>query len=127
VQHHRLQRAVKDWCAASQNWLTLVLLQILISSGLPVGRDARTESTQVNSPLEVDYYTDVLCIRAWIAQHRIDEIEKKWGDKFRIKHHCVNVFGDTLGRIGEKWSNRRGYAGFAEHVEESAATLAIEY
>lgn len=75
----------------------------------------------MSSPLDVDYYTDVLCVWAWIAQHRIDEVEKEWGDRVRIRHHCVNVFGDTLNRIGEKWSDRGGYAGFAEHVEESAA------
>ena len=75
----------------------------------------------MSSPLEVDYYTDVLCVWAWIAQHRIDEIEKEWGDRIRLRHHCVNVFGDTLNRIGDKWSDRGGYAGFAEHVEESAA------
>jgi len=75
----------------------------------------------MSSPLEVDYYTDVLCVWAWIAQHRIDEIEKEWGDRIRLRHHCVNVFGDTVNRIGDKWSDRGGYAGFAEHVEESAA------
>jgi len=75
----------------------------------------------MSSPLEVDYYTDVLCVWAWIAQHRIDEIEKEWGGRIRLRHHCVNVFGDTLNRIGDKWSDRGGYAGFAEHVEESAA------
>lgn len=75
----------------------------------------------MSAPLEVDYYTDVLCVWAWIAQHRIDEIEKEWGDRIRLRHHCVNVFGDTLNRIGDKWSDRGGYAGFAEHVEESAA------
>jgi len=75
----------------------------------------------MTSLLEVDYYTDVLCVWAWIAQRRIDEIEKEWGDRIRIQHHCVNVFGDTTNRIGEKWSDRGSYGGFAEHVEESAA------
>lgn len=50
----------------------------------------------MTSQLQVDYYTDILCVWAWIAQRRVDEIEKKWGE-------------------------RGGYAGFAEHVEESAA------
>ncbi len=75
----------------------------------------------MSSPLEVDYYTDLLCVWAWIAQHRIDELEKEWGERIRLRHHCVNVFGDTLNRIGDKWSDRGGDEGFAEHVEESAA------
>ena len=76
---------------------------------------------QMKTPLEVDYYTDILCVWAWIAQQRIDEIEKEWGERVCIKHHCVNVFGDTINRIGKKWSDRGGYVGFAEHVEESVA------
>jgi predicted DsbA family dithiol-disulfide isomerase len=31
------------------------------------------------------------------------------------------VFGNTASRIGSRWSDRGGYAGFAEHVQESAA------
>jgi len=73
------------------------------------------------SPLIVDYYTDVLCVWAWIAQHRMDELEKEQGEKISIRHHCVDVFGDTKTRIGEGWSDRGAYEGFAEHVRESAS------
>jgi predicted DsbA family dithiol-disulfide isomerase len=78
----------------------------------------------MNSPLQVDYYTDVLCIWAWIAQRRNDEIEESRGKEIVIQHHCLNVFGDTANRIGNKWSDRGGYAGFAKHVRESAAPYA---
>ena len=78
----------------------------------------------MNSPLQVDYYTDVLCIWAWIAQRRNDEIEESRGKEVVIQHHCLNVFGDTANRIGKKWSDRGGYAGFAKHVRESAAPYA---
>ncbi len=88
---------------------------------LPAGRNVLTKSIPMNSPLQVDYYTDVLCIWAWIAQRRIDEIEKNRGEQVLIQHHCLNVFGDTANRIGKKWSGRGGYAGFGEHVQESAA------
>jgi predicted DsbA family dithiol-disulfide isomerase len=75
----------------------------------------------MTSQLQVDYYTDILCVWAWIAQRRVDEIEKNWGERICIQHYCVNVFGDTANRIGKKWSDRGGYTGFAQHVEESAA------
>lgn len=75
----------------------------------------------MNSPVPVDHYTDVLCVWAWIAQRRVDELEAQWSDQIVINHHCVNVFGDTQTRIGENWADRGGYAGFAEHVEESVA------
>ena len=75
----------------------------------------------MNQPLEVDYYTDVLCIWAWIAQRRIDEIADNWGEEVSFRFHYVNVFGDALNHIGKKWSERGGCAGFSEHVQQSAA------
>ena len=78
----------------------------------------------MNSPLQVDYYTDVLCIWAWIAQRRNEEIEESRGKDVVIQHHCLNVFGDTANRIGKRWADRGGYAGFAKHVRESAAPYA---
>jgi predicted DsbA family dithiol-disulfide isomerase len=75
----------------------------------------------MNTPLQIDYYTDILCVWAWIAQRRIDAIENKQGEKISLHHHCINVFGDTASRIGEGWADRGGFAGFAEHVAESAA------
>ncbi len=87
----------------------------------PDGSHVLTKRSHMNSPLQVDYYTDVLCIWAWIAQRRIDEIEKNRGEQVVIRHHCMNVFGDTANRVGKKWSDRGGYAGFGEHVQESAA------
>jgi len=74
----------------------------------------------MKSPLQVDYYTDVLCVWAWIAQRRIDELEQEQGDNICIRHHCINVFGDTTSRIGDGWSDRGGYAGYAAHVQEAA-------
>jgi len=75
----------------------------------------------MNAPLPVDHYTDVLCVWAWIAQRRVEELKSQWSEQIVINHHCVNVFGDTRTRIGKNWADRGGYAGFAGHVEESAA------
>lgn len=75
----------------------------------------------MTAQLQVDHYTDVLCVWAWIAQRRVEELESHWGEKIFIRHHCVNVFGDTVTRIGQKWAERGGYHGFAAYVEESAA------
>ena len=37
--------------------------------------------TRVLSPALIDYYTDVLCVWAWIAQPRLDELQRQWGKK----------------------------------------------
>jgi predicted DsbA family dithiol-disulfide isomerase len=70
---------------------------------------------------EIDYYSDVLCVWAWIAQRRLEEAGDEWGDRIHLKHHFINVFGNTADKVGRQWSDRGGYAGFATHVRESAA------
>ena len=32
-------------------------------------------------PLEIDYYTDILYVWAWIAQRRIEELHQQWGER----------------------------------------------
>ena len=75
----------------------------------------------MSEPLVIDYYTDVLCVWAWIAQRRIEELHGQWGDRVKLVHHCVNVFGDTHAKIARQWADRGGFDAFAEHVRESAA------
>jgi predicted DsbA family dithiol-disulfide isomerase len=75
----------------------------------------------VSRSLVIDYYTDILCVWAWIAQRRIDELKHQWGDRVVLRHHCVNVFGDTAAKMAGQWADRGGYEGFADHVRSSAA------
>jgi predicted DsbA family dithiol-disulfide isomerase len=63
----------------------------------------------------------MLCVWAWIAQRRIDELTDQWGGQITLHHHCVNVFGDTQAKMEKQWSDRGGYEAFAAHVQESAA------
>ncbi len=74
----------------------------------------------MDKPLVIDYYTDMLCIWAWIAQRRIEELQEQWSDKVVLRHHYLNLFGDTETRIGQQWADRGGYEGFARHVQEAA-------
>lgn len=70
--------------------------------------------------IEILYYTDILCIWAYAAQIRIDELKKSYGDRVRVENRFVSVFGSTGIRIGEGWEDRGGYVGFSEHVLEVA-------
>ncbi|MCU8085506.1 hypothetical protein [Shewanella sp. SM23] len=31
----------------------------------------------MNQPLNIDYYSDILCVWAWVAQQRIEELNQK--------------------------------------------------
>ena len=75
----------------------------------------------MSKPLVVDYYTDILCVWAWIAQRRVDELNANLGDKIEIRHYYVDVFGDVEDKIDTHWKAQGGYTGFAAHVTESAS------
>jgi predicted DsbA family dithiol-disulfide isomerase len=78
----------------------------------------------MSKPLIIDYYSDVLCVWAWIAQRRIEELEEQWGDQILLRHHYMNLFGDTTTRMEQQWSDRGGFEGFGQHVLEAAAPYA---
>ena len=71
--------------------------------------------------LVIDYYTDTLCVWAWIAQRRVDELNKHFGDAIAWRYHSVNIFGDTAAKIERQWSDRGLYEGFGKHVLDSAS------
>ncbi len=68
----------------------------------------------------IEYYSDVLCIWAWIAQRRQDELREHFGTGIELKNHYVNIFGNTQSQIGEKWASRGGFEAFGEHVVAAA-------
>ncbi len=75
----------------------------------------------MTSKLVVDYYSDILCVWAWIAQRRIEALEEQWGERIEFRCHYLNLFGDTAGRMAAQWAARGGFAGFGQHVINSAA------
>jgi len=76
---------------------------------------------QATPVIQIDYYTDVLCVWAWIAQARLEEVERQWGSRVSVRHRYVDIFGDTHSKIPRQWGERGGFEGFADHVRESAA------
>jgi predicted DsbA family dithiol-disulfide isomerase len=79
----------------------------------------------MNQPLVIDYYTDILCVWAWVDQRRIEELNRQLGDNIELRYHYVDVFGDVAKKMDAQWKQRGGYVGFAEHVQESAATYDV--
>ncbi|MGI2099915.1 hypothetical protein [Shewanella oncorhynchi] len=49
----------------------------------------------MNQPLIIDYYSDILCVWAWVAQQRIEELNQKLENKIHFKYHYLDVFGDV--------------------------------
>ncbi len=74
----------------------------------------------MNKPLVIDYYSDILCVWAWIAQRRIDELKQSFGDALEFRYRYVDIFGDTQAKMDGLWQQTGGYEGFAQHVQNSA-------
>lgn len=69
----------------------------------------------------ITYFSDVLCVWAYIAQLRIDELKGAFGDKVSITPRFCNVFGDTARKVATQWGDKGGYEGFNTHLQHSAA------
>lgn len=71
--------------------------------------------------IRIDYYSDVLCIWAYIAQARMQQLRQEFADQVEIRWRYLSVFGDVPGKMSTSWAERGGAAGYARHVQQLAA------
>lgn len=72
-------------------------------------------------PVGITCFSDVLCVWAFVAQHRVDELKRQFGDSIEIENRFCSVFGDTATKVGAGWADRGGYEGFNGHLKEVAS------
>lgn len=76
----------------------------------------------MSSPrLRIHYFSDVLCVWAYLAQVRLDELIKNYADDIEISYHFMPIFACTEHRIGEGWKDKGGYAAFSRHTQDVCA------
>ena len=76
----------------------------------------------VNKPaINVVYFSDVLCVWAYITQIRVDELQTSFPHEVGIEYRFLQVFGDVRGKMLSQWADRDGLKGYAAHVQEVAA------
>jgi len=63
------------------------------------------------------YFTDVLCVWAYTAQIRMDELRNNFADKIDVNYHFIPIFGCTEKRIQQGWKDKGGYSGFSDHIK----------
>jgi len=68
--------------------------------------------------VSLTYYSDVLCVWAYISQARVDEVAEQYPEQVSIDYRFCSVFGDTAHNIKTGWAERGGYAGFGKHLHE---------
>ncbi len=72
----------------------------------------------MSEPLSLEYYSDVLCVWAWVSQRRLDELEENFNDRIEVRCHFINVFGDAPGKFETQWKDKGGLAGYRAHLDE---------
>ncbi|MDH4274404.1 MAG: disulfide bond formation protein DsbA [Gammaproteobacteria bacterium] len=68
--------------------------------------------------IRLHYFTDVLCVWAYTAQIRLDELMKNFGSQIDISYHFLPIFGCTERRIGDGWKTKGSFGGFCQHTRE---------
>jgi predicted DsbA family dithiol-disulfide isomerase len=72
-------------------------------------------------PIRISYFSDVLCVWAYIAQIRLDELKSALGDKIVIEPHFSSVFGDAHPKLEKNW--RRDFELTKKHTLTVSPTL----
>jgi len=77
----------------------------------------------MNTPNKVTimYFTDILCIWAYLAQIRIDELKRKFGAAIELEYHFIPVFGSVESKMEQNWNHRGGIFAYSQHVQEIAS------
>lgn len=75
-------------------------------------------SNQAIAP--ISYFSDVLCVWAYAAQIKLDELRRQFGDTISVQYHFLPLFGDVSGHIDAGWGDRGGAEGYAQHVQQVA-------
>ncbi len=77
-------------------------------------------NTTSTKPIHIEHYSDVLCVWAFIAQARIEELENNFPNDVQTDYRFMPVFGDVQGKIATEWADRGGIGGYAAHVQKVA-------
>ena len=71
----------------------------------------------------ITYFSDVLCVWAYIGQLRVDEIKARHGAVVRFDQRWCAVFGDTARKIATQWGKEDGYQHFHGHLMQVTAAF----
>ena len=69
--------------------------------------------------LSVTYFSDILCIWAYLAEMRIDQLKSEFGEQVCFENRFCSVFGDAHGKISRNWKD--DYAAFNRHLQDVTA------
>ncbi len=76
------------------------------------------------APIRISYFSDILCVWAFIAQVRVEELQATFGAEIVVEPQFVSIFGNAREKLEARWKDRGGLVGYAKHVQEAARPYA---
>ncbi len=73
--------------------------------------------------IEVFYFTDILCIWAYLSQIRMNQLKTTFDSRIKINNHFVSVFGAVESKLEKNWADKGGCAAYCQHVKNIALTF----
>ncbi len=73
--------------------------------------------------VHIDYFSDILCIWAHIAELRVAEAKANHGDQVVFHPKFCSVFASTHRKISTTWHGKREYEGFNAHLRHVAESF----
>ena len=70
--------------------------------------------------VKIEYFTDVLCVWAYLAQIRMDELKAEFTDDVDIEYRFVPIFGAAKSGIDKNWKQQGGAAGYNSKLQSMA-------
>ncbi|MHB8745656.1 MAG: DsbA family oxidoreductase [Gammaproteobacteria bacterium] len=70
--------------------------------------------------IPVEYFSDLLCVWAYAAEIRLDELRRQFGARVELRYHFIPLFGCTDCRAHGDWKDQGGLRGFGAKVRETA-------
>ena len=71
--------------------------------------------------IHIEIFSDVLCVWAYSAQIRFDQLKRDFGDQLRLQYRYIPIFAAVEKRIGQGWKDKGGFAGFNQNLLKTAA------
>jgi len=72
------------------------------------------------TPVRISYFSDVLCVWAYAARRRVEELADNFSEKISIETYYCSVFPDAHTKISKNWEDRDGFIGFNRHINDVA-------
>ena len=68
--------------------------------------------------VKISYFTDVLCVWAYVSQVRMDELKANFKDAVELDCRYFHVFGNVANKMDTVWKERGGLPAYRRHVRE---------